>query len=185
MPTPMPEAVSAATVSRGCDQHAPASRRIQPVAGAVTRGSGTAARLCATADGYAVNRPDEEEREMDDTRARRLLDDTLAELDATAGTVREENEEFRDEQIDSGGRMSQHPADYASDVVNRNERDLFLGDARQEREQVLAAQRRLDEGIYGICVDCGQLIDDDRLEVRPQAARCLPCEQRAEQRAGH
>lgn len=120
---------------------------------------------------------------MDEARARRLLDDTLRQLDQAAGDAREELDEFRDESGYESGRLSQHPADYASDVENVNEQALMLDDTRREREQVLDAKRRLDEGTYGVCVDCGRPIDDQRLEARPQVERCLACQERAERLA--
>ncbi len=44
----------------------------------------------------------------------------------------------------------------------------------QRREMVLidAALRRLDEGAFGECVDCGSDIPMDRLEALPFALRC-------------
>ena len=120
---------------------------------------------------------------MDEARARQRLDETLAELDETAGKVREETDEFRDQAAHESGALSQHPAEYGTDVTNRMEQNLLLEEAEQERERVLDALHRLDEGTYGICVDCGQPIDEGRLEARPQAARCLACEEKAEQRA--
>jgi hypothetical protein len=46
MPTPIPDAMSAATVTLGCRQQARASRRIQPVG--AEAGLGTTTRLCGT-----------------------------------------------------------------------------------------------------------------------------------------
>ena len=120
---------------------------------------------------------------MDEARARQLLDDRLHELDESRGDVRAERDEFRDEVGYEGGRLSQHPAEYATDVQEVNEHDLALGSNRQERERILAAQQRLDAGTYGSCVDCGRRIDEERLEARPQVDRCLPCQERAEQRS--
>jgi DnaK suppressor protein len=39
-----------------------------------------------------------------------------------------------------------------------------------------AAERRLDEGIFGECVRCGDDIPEARLRARPEAALCLRCE---------
>ena len=39
-----------------------------------------------------------------------------------------------------------------------------------------AALRRLEEGTYGKCLDCGDEIADTRLRVLPFAARCKDCE---------
>lgn len=120
---------------------------------------------------------------MDEDRARKLLHETLAELDKTAGKVRADNDEFRDQQDYDAGLVSQHPGEYGTDVQQRNEQGLFLGEAEQERELVHEALARLDQGTYGICVDCGRPIGDERLEVRPHADRCVPCEEKAERQA--
>lgn len=120
---------------------------------------------------------------MDEDRARQRLHETLAQLDQTAGKVREENEEFRDQQDYDAGLVSQHPGEYGTDVQQRNEQGLFLGEAEQERELVNEALARLDKGTYGSCVDCGRPIGDERLEVRPHAYRCVACEEKAERQA--
>lgn len=70
---------------------------------------------------------------------------------------------------------SQHPADVASDLEAREfvlTRRLI--DAR-ELEDVESALARIAAGTYGLCVDCGRPIPDERLEVRPQAARDIEC----------
>lgn len=52
--------------------------------------------------------------------------------------------------------------------VQANERALFAA--------VHAALRRLREGTYGNCVDCGQPIPAKRLNALPWAARDIACE---------
>lgn len=49
-------------------------------------------------------------------------------------------------------------------------------------EDIEAAIRRIDEGSYGLCVDCAKAIPRKRLEVLPFARRCLACEGLAERR---
>ena len=48
--------------------------------------------------------------------------------------------------------------------------------AADELEQVTAALRRLQEGRYGVCVDCGVAIQKARLEALPAAPRCTACQ---------
>jgi RNA polymerase-binding transcription factor DksA len=45
---------------------------------------------------------------------------------------------------------------------------------------VREALARLDAGTYGRCVDCGRELPDERLEARPEAARCVDCQQKVE-----
>ena len=44
-----------------------------------------------------------------------------------------------------------------------------------EIRRIEAALRRVDEGEYGWCVECGEAVDPKRLEVDPAAARCADC----------
>jgi RNA polymerase-binding transcription factor DksA len=49
-----------------------------------------------------------------------------------------------------------------------------------ELRELEAAGRRLAEGTYGLCADCGADIPVERLRAQPAAARCIPCQQRHE-----
>ncbi|MCY7306559.1 MAG: TraR/DksA family transcriptional regulator [Rhodoferax sp.] len=46
--------------------------------------------------------------------------------------------------------------------------------------QIDAALRRLEAGAYGECMDCGKAIPMARLEVTPQALRCIGCQDKFE-----
>ncbi len=46
-------------------------------------------------------------------------------------------------------------------------------------EEIDAALQRIADGSYGACVHCGAAIPLERLELRPFAAGCVGCEQRA------
>ena len=50
----------------------------------------------------------------------------------------------------------------------------------RELRALEAAQRRIDEGTYGICVDCGADTGYARLLAEPDAARCIECQRRHE-----
>jgi len=50
-----------------------------------------------------------------------------------------------------------------------------------ELAQIEEALRKLDEGTYGICVDCGKPIPQKRLQILPFALRCINCERKREQ----
>ena len=43
-----------------------------------------------------------------------------------------------------------------------------------------AALHRIDAGTFGICVECGVEVPLKRLQVLPQAARCIRCQKAAE-----
>ena len=79
--------------------------------------------------------------------------------------------------------LSQDSDDVSHREADR-EMDMALGDLEiGELGAVSAALRRLQEGRYGLCADCGEVIAFDRLKVEPWALRCIGCEARRE-RAG-
>lgn len=49
-----------------------------------------------------------------------------------------------------------------------------------ELRELEAARRRIADGHYGLCVDCGADIPLERLRAQPGAARCLACQSRHE-----
>ena len=42
-------------------------------------------------------------------------------------------------------------------------------------EAIDRALERIKEGTYGICVNCGKPIPEKRLQIMPEADRCLDC----------
>ncbi len=48
-------------------------------------------------------------------------------------------------------------------------------EAESEINKINRALIRMDEGIYGECVDCGASIPEARLKVRPYSSRCVQC----------
>ncbi len=50
-----------------------------------------------------------------------------------------------------------------------------------ELRDVEEALRRMDQGTYGRCTDCGEPISQERLEVVPSTIRCTKCQARIEQ----
>lgn len=45
-------------------------------------------------------------------------------------------------------------------------------------EAIKKALERIKDGTYGICITCGKPIPEKRLEVMPEADRCLDCQAR-------
>ncbi|MCD6363426.1 MAG: TraR/DksA C4-type zinc finger protein [Synergistetes bacterium] len=68
------------------------------------------------------------------------------------------------------------------DVANyMNEMDSLFRE-KEEAEKTLKrverALKRFEKGTYGLCVDCGREISEERLEVVPFAERCIECEKK-------
>jgi DnaK suppressor protein len=78
------------------------------------------------------------------------------------------------------GSADQHPADTATETVDR-EIDYTL-EEHDERllAEIDAALKRIDDGTYGICVNCGAQIAPERLEAMPWATLCIDCKRKEE-----
>ena len=66
-----------------------------------------------------------------------------------------------------------------ADVVTDQHRAELMRDV-DEFEALEAARRRLADGTYGVCVDCGGEVGLERLRAEPAAARCIACQTRHE-----
>ena len=51
----------------------------------------------------------------------------------------------------------------------------------EELKRVAEALRRINEGDYGYCLNCGGEIAEDRLAIDPAAPLCIHCASQAEQ----
>jgi RNA polymerase-binding protein DksA len=102
---------------------------------------------------------------MDLDSLRADLDQIVRETEAAIAAMEAEQAEDADEATDSEA-----------------DREEALVEAAQERRaEAVAALARIDAGSYGVCVDCGETIGVERLEFRPEAARCLACQEKFEQ----
>ncbi|MES9936009.1 MAG: TraR/DksA family transcriptional regulator [Sedimenticola sp.] len=77
------------------------------------------------------------------------------------------------------GRLSRMDALQAQAMSQENQR-------RREGElrRIAAALRRINEGEYGYCVDCGEQIALKRLEFDPAVPLCITCASRSERGSG-
>ena len=74
--------------------------------------------------------------------------------------------------------LTEQVADIADDAVQSYERQLMMGLGEKEFEKlrlVEEAIEKLDEGQYGICLECEELISEERLSVVPFALHCVDC----------
>ena len=68
------------------------------------------------------------------------------------------------------GRLSRMDAMQAQAMAQAQERKR-----QNDLVRIDLALRRLDEGEYGYCTDCGEEIAPRRLEIDPMAERCIKC----------
>ncbi|MGH3243600.1 MAG: TraR/DksA family transcriptional regulator [Spirillospora sp.] len=108
---------------------------------------------------------------MDTVVARSRLESMLDDLDRSIAILRGESPERDNSAADAGAVLTAH------DRV-----EAALESLERHRRAVAAALERIGAGTYGRCVGCGRPVPDGRLEARPDAARCLPCQSKHDRR---
>lgn len=112
---------------------------------------------------------------VDVQSAREALEQALREIDS-ATQVLEGEEPDEDEDADG----PHDDVDSATELADVGREEAVIEAAEERRAEVTAALARMDAGTYGVCIDCGQQIDEARLTYRPEASRCLADQERAE-----
>ena len=75
--------------------------------------------------------------------------------------------------------------DTADEALARSLVDVeaaFLDRHVRELRDIDAARERMQQGCYGVCVDCGDTVPYARLSAYPAAKRCFGCQQQREQK---
>ncbi|MDD3905304.1 MAG: TraR/DksA C4-type zinc finger protein [Candidatus Omnitrophica bacterium] len=91
------------------------------------------------------------------------------------------NKSQRDASGDLSG-YSYHMADMASDDY---EREFSLGRATDEQKmlyQIDEAMKRIKDGTYGNCLQCGKSISQKRLMALPYSELCIECQKANEEK---
>jgi len=104
---------------------------------------------------------------------RRLLEDKKASLSAEIAKTRSAEEETTEESTQ----------DIADKAVSSYTREFLYSLTDGERNTLLHiddALGRIDEGTYGLCLNCGQLMTEKRLNAVPWAPYCLDCQELSE-----
>jgi DnaK suppressor protein len=104
---------------------------------------------------------------------RRLLEDKKATLSAELAKTRSAEEETTEESTQ----------DIADKAVSSYTREFLYSLTDGERSTLLQiddAIARVDEATYGLCIHCGSLMTEKRLNAVPWAPYCLDCQELSE-----
>ena len=74
--------------------------------------------------------------------------------------------------------LTEQVADIADDAVQSYDRQLMMGLGEKEFGKlrlVEEAIKKIDRGQYGICLECEELISEERLAIVPFASHCVDC----------
>jgi DnaK suppressor protein len=73
-------------------------------------------------------------------------------------------------------------------AAQERERELGIIITAQEKNKLISVEdalRRIEEGTYGICEDCGEKISKQRLKAVPFATLCVACKSKKEVDEGY
>jgi DnaK suppressor protein len=111
---------------------------------------------------------------MDPERARELLARERRRIERTlAGRADREG-------ADELSHLDQHPADVATELFDTELEEGIAEHLEEELEAIERAEKRLEEGTYGMSVESGEPIPDARLELIPWAERTAEEQERWE-----
>jgi RNA polymerase-binding protein DksA len=117
---------------------------------------------------------------------------TPSQLDQLTKKLNEDNQallrEVRDELENSGNQhridlLNSEPGDTGDESMANALADLnvaILGRHIQGMRDIEAAFKRIKDGEYGVCIDCGDDIAFNRLQAYPTAKRCIVCQEKRE-----
>ena len=119
---------------------------------------------------------------VDTARFREALLEERTRVEAAIQNLHDENPGTLSEDAGEETAYDNHLADTATETYDR-ELDYTL---EENSEHVLAdidaALKRIEEGTYGICTNCGEPIAVERLEALPWATLCIDCKRDRERR---
>jgi DnaK suppressor protein len=64
----------------------------------------------------------------------------------------------------------------ASEESDHDRVSALVTELKNQSAEVVKALAKIADGTYGFCVECGNMIDTDRLAIHPTATMCLTCE---------
>jgi DnaK suppressor protein len=114
--------------------------------------------------------------EFDKQQVERRLRERAEEIAARREQLKPRSADLDPELAD----YDQHPADEGTETHEQEldeTTDMMLA---AEAENVELALKRLAQGEYGRCIDCGKEIPRERLEAIPEAVRCIEDQARYE-----
>ena len=111
------------------------------------------------------NSPSQPERAKPYSRIRAELEQRLGELTARAEGIDDDLSAAADD-------------DWEENAIESEDDEVLEGVGRialAEISQIKFALSRIDAGTYGVCTECGNTIDRERLKALPSTTKCVKC----------
>ena len=72
-------------------------------------------------------------------------------------------------------QFGDEPEDNAEEIEVYESNLAIEQNLEKTLRDILSAQKRIEDGTYGVCKYCGKEIDEKRLEARPVSSACISC----------
>ena len=117
-----------------------------------------------------------------DAFTQEMQEKLLAERETLMRTLNNEGDDFRSEAQASSGRGDS--SDLASDEGTYRKMEALNAMDAKKLKAIEGALKRINEGRYGICLQCGKKIPEGRLRAIPEAVLCIDCKSANERMSG-
>ncbi len=119
---------------------------------------------------------------IDTDRFRDTLLQERQRVQAAIDNLHEENPGSISDEIGEEAVYDNHLADTATVTYDRELDYMLEENSEHVLAEIDAALKRIEDGTYGICTNCGKEIAFERLEARPWATLCIDCQRLREGR---
>ncbi|HYX30436.1 MAG TPA: TraR/DksA family transcriptional regulator [Pyrinomonadaceae bacterium] len=110
---------------------------------------------------------------MDKRKAKSYREKLIARREGLVGQVQAAEAYSRERDAEA----TQDPADMAANAYTKELLMSMSTNDRQLLDSIDAALGRIEEGEYGHCDNCGEPIQEKRLEAVPWAQHCVTCQE--------
>jgi RNA polymerase-binding protein DksA len=115
-------------------------------------------------------------------RFRDMLLEERKRVEAALENLHEETAGSLSEESGEETAYDNHLADTATETYDRELDYTLEENSGHVLAEIDSALKRIEEGTYGVCTNCGKEIPVDRLEALPWATLCIDCQRGLEGR---
>ena len=119
---------------------------------------------------------------IDTDRFRQMLEEERRRVQAAIDNLHAEHPGSISDETGEDAVYDNHLADTATETYDRELDYTLEENSEHVLQEINAALRRIDDGTYGQCTNCGRQIPEERLEARPFATLCIDCQRQREGR---
>jgi DnaK suppressor protein len=119
---------------------------------------------------------------IDTDRFRALLEEERGRVKAAIDNIHAEHPGSMSDESGEDAVYDNHLADTATETYDRELDYTLEENSEHVLSEIEGALKRIEDGTYGQCTNCGRQIPEERLEARPYATLCIDCQRQREGR---